>query len=149
MYSSFYIDVGIYIYILSVGTHVGCQDLGQQNPGGIRGGIGGIPGGILPRIVACLRWDPAWTHPKLAGSWVESHPRRSIIPVGIPPGIKTGSRLGSHPGLAGSRVGSHLRRSIIPVGIPPGIKTGSRLRQDPAWDPTQDWRDPGFHNPGP
>ena len=46
-------------YILSVGTHVGCQDLGQQNPGGIRGGIGGIPGGILPRIVACLRWDPA------------------------------------------------------------------------------------------
>ena len=48
-------------YILSVGTHVGCQDLnGQQNPGGIRGGIGGIPGRILPRIVACLRWDPAW-----------------------------------------------------------------------------------------
>ena len=43
-------------YILSVGTHVGCQDLGQQNPGGICGGIGGI----LPRIVACLRWDPAW-----------------------------------------------------------------------------------------
>ena len=37
-------------YILSVGSHVGCQDLGQQNPGGIHGGIGGIPGGILPRI---------------------------------------------------------------------------------------------------
>ena len=49
-----------YNIILSVGTHVGCQDLGQQNPGGIRGGIGGIPGGILLRIVACLRWDPAW-----------------------------------------------------------------------------------------
>ena len=33
----------------------------------IHGGIGGIPGGILPRIgriptriMACLRWDPAW-----------------------------------------------------------------------------------------
>ena len=75
--------------------------------------------------------DPAWAHPILAGSWVGSHPRRSIIPVGIPPGIKTGSRLGSHPGLAGSRVGSHLRRSIIPVGIPPGIKTGSCLGSHP------------------
>ena len=27
-------------YKLSVGTHVRCQDLRQQNPGGIRGGIG-------------------------------------------------------------------------------------------------------------
>ena len=65
-----------YNIILSVGIHVVCQDLGQQNPGGIHGGIptrdyglpqGGIPGGILPRIgwiptgiMACLRWDPAW-----------------------------------------------------------------------------------------
>ena len=88
-------------------------------------------------------------YPGLAGSRLGSHRKRSIIPVGIPtgipPGIKTGSRvglagsrLGSHPRLAGSRVGSHPRRSIIPVGIPPGIppippgippgiKTGSQV----------------------
>ena len=54
-------------YTLLVGSHVGCQDLEQQNPGWIHGGIGGIPGGILPRIggiltriIACLRWDPTW-----------------------------------------------------------------------------------------
>ena len=136
MYSIFYIDVGIYI-------------------------VSGNPCGMSRSWPAESRWDPWWnrwdprrdftqdcglpqvgsrlgSHPKLVGS----HPRRSIILVGIPPrippGIKTGSRLGSHPRLAGSRVGSHLRRSIIPVGIPPGIppippgippgiKTGSRV----------------------
>ena len=125
MYSIFYIDVGIYI-------------------------VSGNPCGMSRSWPAESRWDPWWnrwdprrdftqdcglpqvgsrlgSHPKLVGS----HPRRSIIPVGIPPGIKTGSRLGSHPRLAGSRVGSH-----------PGSHLG--LRQDPAWDPTQDWRDPGW-----
>ena len=119
MYSIFHIDVGIYI-------------------------VSGNPCGMSRSWPAESRWDPWWnrwdprqdftqdcglpqvgsrlgSHPKLVGS----HPRRSIIPVGIPPrippGIKTGSRLGSHPRLAGSRVGSHLRRFIIPVGIPPGI----------------------------
>ena len=36
------------------------------------------------------------SHPRLVGSQVGPHPRHSIIPVspGIPPGIKTGSRVG-------------------------------------------------------
>ena len=149
MYSIFYIDVGIYI-------------------------VSGNPCGMSRSWPTESRWDPWWnrwdprrdftqdcglpqvgsclgSHPKLVGS----HPRRSIIPVGIPPGIpprippgiKTGSRLGSHPRLAESRVGSHPRRFIIPVrippgippippGIPPGIKTGSRLTFLPGRYPT-------------
>ena len=126
MYSIFYIDVGIYI-------------------------VSGNPCGMSRSWPAESRWDPWWNRwdprrdftqdcglPQV-GSRLGSHPRRSIIPVGIPPGIppgiKTGSRLGSHPRLAGSRVGSHPRRSIIPVeippGIPPGIKTRSRLGSHP------------------
>ena len=116
--------------------------------------VSGNPCGMSRSWPAESRWDSWWnrwdprrdftqdcglpqvgsrlgSHPKLVGS----HPRRSIIPVGIPPGSKTGSRLGSHPRLAGSRVGSHPRRSIIPVGIPPGIppgiKTRSRLGSHP------------------
>ena len=142
MYSVFYIDVGIYI-------------------------VSGIPCIIILLLrswPAESRWDPWWNRwdPRwdFTQDWrdpdqdyglpqVGSHPRRSIIlvgiPPGIPPGIKTGSRVGlagsrlrSHPRLAGSRVGSHPGRSIIPVGIPPGIppippgippgiKTGSRV----------------------
>ena len=160
MYSIFYIDVGIYI-------------------------VSGNPCVMSRSWPAESRWDPWWNRwdprrdftqdcglPQV-GSHLGSHPRRSIIPVGIPPGIKTGSRLGSHPRLAGSRVGSHPRRSIIPVGIPPGIppgiktrsRVGSHLRRSiiPVGihlgsrqshpgshlglkrDPGWDWRDPASH----
>ena len=71
-------------YILSVGSHVGCQDLGQQNPGGIHGGIhvGGIPTTIMncPKV-----GSQAGFYPGLAGSrpglWIAS----GRIPGGIPP----------------------------------------------------------------
>ena len=115
MYSIFYIDVGIYI-------------------------VSGNPCGMSRSWPAESRWDPWWNRwdprrdftqdcglPQV-GSRLGSHPRRSIIPVGIPPGIKTGSHLGSHPRLAGSRVGSH-----------PGSHLG--LKRDPGWD----WRDPASH----
>ena len=75
-----------YNIILSVGIHVVCQDLGQQNPGGIHGGI-------PTRIMDCPKvGSQVGFYPGLAGS----QPGLWLASGGIPPGIPP--KIGGIPG---------------------------------------------------